>query len=541
MQTIPLTDLPGTALLHAWLRHDPTLRAMFDIVEPDASFAERRAAHGASRARLRALAAQGMRGLELTAEQRAALDAVGDPRSTMVVTGQQVGLLGGPLYTILKIASSVAHARTWERAWQRPVVPVFWLEDNDHDAAEAATLHLYSSDGAVTDVVAWDGTDERKPVSTRTFSTAEVEQIGLALATLTGQHADDLRDRLHAVYGFGHAWTDAFLHVLQPFLGPWGVVVIRGSDVIASGMHAPIVQRDLAHPNSVSAHVESASARLLAAGFHAQAQAATHVFFLHDAEGRHRLMPTDDGRLRVGGDILSYDDVRALAASSPERFSPSVLARPIMQDAILPTVATVLGPAELAYHAQLGDAYTWFGVQRPAPVLRHTATLIDGKAERLLAKTGQDVAFYMRAWQDVMQDVVASLDDAGMPAKDQAPVAAASLLAPWSTAAAGIDPTLKGAVEAAQAAVTKTLEQLDGKMRSALKRVHADTLDRHRQLSSTIHPGGSPQERVYSLAHWWARFGVVDLRRLIESITQQPVGTHVVIGASDITTPPGNA
>lgn len=534
MTNIPLLDLPGTRLLHDWLRGEPSLRTMFDVVEPDDAFADTRARQGASRTRLRALATESMRSIACTDAQREALDLLADPRSVVVVTGQQVGLFGGPLYTILKIATTVQQASAWSARWGRSVVPVFWLEDNDHDAAEASTAHMLANDGSVVDVSAWDGTAERLPVGMRTISAHEATQIEQAMLALLGQHADDVRQRFAAIYTQDTSWSDAFLHVLQPFIGAWGVVVVRGSDVIRSGMHAPIVQRDLAHPGDVAAMVESASARLLAGGYHAQAQASTHVFFLHGDDGRHRLLLQEDGTYRVGSDTMTLDALRAIAASSPERFSPSVLARPVVQDAILPTVATVLGPAELAYHAQLGDAYAWFGVQRPAPLLRHAATILDAKAERLLSKTGRDAAFYMRAWADVLRDVMATLDDAGMPSKDQASVAAATLLAPWSTSASVIDPTLKGAVEAAQAAVTKTLEQLDGKMRSALKRVHADTLDRHRALAATIHPADTLQERVLPLAHWWARFGVVDLRRLIESITQQPIGVHVVIGASDI-------
>ena len=534
MERIPLVDLPGSRLLHDWLRSVPSITSFFDVLTPDDAFAERRARGGAARSRLSALAMQGMRGLELTAAQRKNLDAIADPRSVMVATGQQVGLLGGPLYTVLKIATAASTARRWQEQWHRPVVPVFWLEDNDHDAKEAATAHLVMADGSVETVMAWDGTSPRQPVATRTFSAAEVDVITQAIAKLHGPHADDVRNSLSNIYVEGASWADAFLAVLQPIIGNMGVIIIRASDVVASGMHLPLIERDLAEPGGMASRVASTTARLTAAGYHEQAHATDHAFFLLDDQGRQRLRRIDDTTVQAGTVAIPYQELRDLARRSPERFSPGVLARPIMQDAILPTIASVLGPAELAYHAQLADAYDWYGVHRAAPVLRHSATLLDAKTERLLSSLGTTPSWYVRPWESVLADITAKLDDAGMPASTTSAQDIRNILAPWTLAATQIDGTLLGSVEAAGATMQKALDHLEAKLRTALRRKHSVEIDRHTYVHGSIMPLGITQDRVSAITHWCSRIGVLDFISVVEEVVRGNQKEHFYIGLSSV-------
>ncbi|MGC5198723.1 bacillithiol biosynthesis protein BshC, partial [Aphanothece microscopica] len=169
------------------------------------------------------------------------------------MTGQQVGLLGGPLYTILKIASTAAAARQVTESIGRTVVPMFWLEDNDHDAAEASKASLPAPDGTMTDVHAWDGEQDRMPVWRRSFSATELTILEQALASLTGPFADDCRQDMMQAARIGSTWADVFLSTLAPYLAAWGVLVVRGSTVVRSGLHQPLVLADLDAPGAVEA------------------------------------------------------------------------------------------------------------------------------------------------------------------------------------------------------------------------------------------------------------------------------------------------
>ena len=169
MQQISLLDLPGSAVFKDVLQH-PT-RWFRDEVTKD--LIEERAARGLDRATITQLITTSMTGVTLSKAQQDQLDRLSDPASVISTTGQQVGVLGGPLYTLLKIRSMVQAAEDIERDHGVPVVPVFWLEDNDHDAAEASTTVL-PVEGEAKTLTHWDGTQERQPVSRRRLADTDI-------------------------------------------------------------------------------------------------------------------------------------------------------------------------------------------------------------------------------------------------------------------------------------------------------------------------------------------------------------------------------
>jgi len=508
-ETVSLETIGINALARALaLRSDPWVVSRFPHQTITADVLASRSTQGASKSRLVDLCRTSMQSVVLSPTQEANLMALRNLKCTCVVSGQQIGLFGGPLYTLLKICSAVALAAELRAAHNLPVVPVFWLEDNDHDVIEAGSATLIRADGVLQPIAIADQAT-RTPVSSKTFTAQEIETIQSGLQTISGQFADETRAALSLAYTEGRRWSDAFLDVLQPFLAEWGVLVVRASDVIDSGMHMLIAEKDIHHPGVVRSLVDVASAELHEHGYHAQATANEYSFFVHQNGERHRIesLPPMDATL-----------------------SPGVLARPIVQDAILPTVASVLGAAEIAYHAQLHEVYRWFGVSMPSIVLRHSTTILDAKTGRLLQKVGRDASFYMRPWQDVERDIVASMNDGLIPNEASCASHLAALLSPYRSAAASIDATLTGSVESTEAAIRKSMEALQGKMRSALKRVHAEAMDRHRTIAITVWPNNSPQERVIALATWMARLGSEKLRSIVEEACTMERTKHTVIG-----------
>lgn len=508
-ESVPLETIGVNALARALtLGSDPWVTSRFPHQTITAEVLASRATQGASKSRLVDLCRTSMRSLVLSPAQEANLLALRDLKSTCVVSGQQIGLFGGPLYTLLKICSAVSLAAELRAAHNLPIIPVFWLEDNDHDAIEAGSATLIRADGVLQPMSIVEQAS-RTPVSSKTFSAQDIETIHQGLQALGGQFADEARATLSLAYTEGRHWNDAFLDVLQPFLAEWGVLVVRASDVIDSGMHMLIAEKDIHHPGVVRSLVDIASAELHEHGYHAQATANEYSFFVHH-----------------NGERLRIESQPSMDAT----FSPSVLARPIVQDAILPTVASVLGAAEIAYHAQLHEVYRWFGVSMPRIVLRHSTTILDAKTARLLQKVGRDASFYMRPWQDVERDIVASMNDGLIPDEASSASHLAALLAPYRSAAASIDATLTGSVEATDASIRKSMEALQGKMRSALKRVHGELMDRHRTLAVTVWPNDSPQERVIALVTWIARLGSEKLRSIVEEACTLERSKHTIIG-----------
>jgi bacillithiol biosynthesis cysteine-adding enzyme BshC len=438
------------------------------------------------------------------------------------------------MYTLYKIASTAATAREIHASLDAPAVAVFWLEDNDHDAAEASTAHLATNDG-IESVTAWDGTDPRRPVSSRNHTAGESETIASAIATLTGQYAEDVRQRYGAAYNDGAAWSDAFLAILQPYLAAWGVLVVRASDVIAQGYHAPILAHECASDATLSNALARGTQAIVDAGFEPQARPSDVALFARDAEGRQRI--TIDGTsVTLGSKTITRDAFDAELLASPSLFSPTVLSRPLVQDAVLPTVASVLGAAEIAYHGQLREAYERCGIPMPVPLLRHGATILDGRTERSLRKDQHDVMWYMRTREDFEHALTAAVADLGFP--DHARIAAQvdDLVAPYVAAAQQTDTTLVATVHAQAAGIRATLEALEGKLRAAAKKANAASVERLRSTYRAVYPNGGLQERTYPLAMWEARLGIANMLVLVERITAEPLGSHSIVGVSDLPT-----
>lgn len=491
-----------------------------------------RAKHGASRSRLCDLVQTSMRHLDCSQQQQTSLDHLSDPHSVVIATGQQVGLLGGPMYTLYKIASAAATARHVHTTHGIPAVPVFWLEDNDHDAAEASTTHLATAD-AITTTTAWDGTEPRRPVSSRNHTAAECDVITSALATLGGQYAEGVQGRYGGIYRDGIAWTDAFLAVLQPYLAAWGVIVVRASDVLAHGLHSPILVHEQSSMPTISDALRRGTQAIVDAGFEPQARPSDVAFFARDTEGRQRITP-EGNDVVIGARRISRAQLDSELTATPHHFSPTVLSRPLVQDAVLPTVASILGAAEIAYHGQLREAYELCGIPMPAPLLRHGATLLDGRTERGLRKDSHDPSWYMRSVDAFEQELTAAVTDLAVPDADSLSSLVDALAAPYEAAAQRIDTTLIATVRAQAAGIRATLEALEGKLRAAAKRSNATTVDRLRATHRVISPTGTLQERVYPLAFWEARLGVDTLLQMIDRICAEPLGSHTVIGVSDL-------
>jgi hypothetical protein len=172
----------------------------------------------------------------------------------------------------------------------------------------------------------------------------------------------------------------------------------------------------------------------------------------------------------------------------------------------------------------------------PVPLLRHGATLLDTRTERNISRDSHDPSWYMRSVDAFEREITASVAGLSVPDTTSMSTLVDALVAPYETAAERIDSTLIATVRAQAAGIRATLEALEGKLRAAAKRTNATTVDRLRATHRMISPGGTLQERVYPLAFWEARFGVDTLLQLVDRMCAEPLGSHSVIGISDLPT-----
>lgn len=327
------------------------------------------------------------------AQARAAVDKLADPKTVAIVTGQQAGLFGGPLYTLMKGLTAARLAADIEASLDVPCVTVFWNHAEDHDWEEVASAWVLDADlqphRLTVEGIEGDG---HIPVG-RVHLTDDISRVLDALHTMLPrtEFTDETIAQLQACYQPGVGMADAFGRLLDLLLGPLGVIVFDGSSPEAKPLARTLFQRVLDNPGHTRALATAAGEALIADGYHAQVLAhgdGTALFSM--VEGRvpikHR-----DGQFFVGDTPVEADALRADAEAHPERFSPNVLLRAVVQDTLLPTIAYVAGPSELAYLGQLKDVYAFHETAMPLIVPRATGTILDSASQRFLDRTALEL------------------------------------------------------------------------------------------------------------------------------------------------------
>ncbi|MFN4985555.1 MAG: bacillithiol biosynthesis cysteine-adding enzyme BshC [Ignavibacteria bacterium] len=500
------------------------------LQDVDRAFCEKRSRQGASRTRLAELVSQSMHGLDLSNDQARSLELLRSHETVVAVTGQQAGLFGGPMYTLCKIQSAVIAAADVTERTGSACIPVFWLEDNDHDAHEAMHTHLLVNADDIVEVSPWDKSNPRMRVADRRIDTSLHDAITDSIDKLCGRTSETTAERLRHAYALGASWSDAFLAVLAPYLSAWGVLVVRSSRLTDAGLHGPILAHLLDNNDAVVDAILSATAAITRSGGSAQASVADIPWMYTTADGRQRIEKTPYG-VSIAAQDYTLGELHEMAGKHPERFTPTVLTRPMIQDAVLPTVVSILGAAELAYHEQLVDAYPRAGILMPALQRRSGLTILTAKSARNIGKSGHAADWYQRPWQQIERDIAAELTTELVPSRDVQQSRIEELFAPYLNAAESIDPTLIATVKAQRSGAESSLDTLEAKLRSAAKKKNAAMLDRAHAIHASVFPLDTLQERIYPLAMWESEFGIAGMLQICGCISPHAIGTHITTQA----------
>ena len=467
-------------------------------------------------------------------QSRQAAERLADPAAVAVVTGQQAGLFGGPLYALLKAITAIQLAREVGAAHDVPVIPVFWVAGEDHDWLEVRTASLLDAEFVRREVALPDLPGAGvKPVDALVFDRS-IEDATRALDAVlpVTEFKADVVARLRQHYRPGVSMARAFACWIDDLLGAHGLVVFEGSDPLAKPIVADLFAREMSDPARSVSLVASACAALRARGLEPQAEPAedgTTLFYL-DAAGRHAIKRTGGG-LSIAGRERSTAELSAEASAHPERFSPNVLLRSVVQDRLFPTICSVGGPAEIAYQAELGGIYHAHGVERPLLCPRASATIIDSAAAKFLDRP--DVIFGRLQTQGesfLNQLLAAQIPPALDRGLDEAAREVREQLDRIRGALATVDPTLVGAADTTRDRMLDSLTQLQGKIVQASKRKD-DTLRRQfLRTQALVFPGGHPQERDLSVAFFVSRHGPALVDRLLDGLPHDANSHYLVLG-----------
>ena len=407
-----------------------------------------------------------------------------------VTTGQQPGLFTGPLYTIYKALSAIALARRLERERGVPVVPVFWVAGDDHDFAEANHTWFLNGGGDPARIVLRERPTEapQLPLWRELCGDgvrASLDQ--LRSATPETEFKSVVLDWLSAAYRPDASLSDAFASALHALLGDRGLVVFRFHDPRAKRVAVP--------------HLLNALGVTLADGL--------SPVLVEGAAGRDRLRADGEGFVtRRSGERFTRRDLERLAASEPERLSPNVLLRPVVEAALWPTVAYAAGPGELEYLAEAEPLYAVAGVARQTPVPRWSGVLIESRVDKVLAKYGlglDDLAGPAGALEARLVREALPGEAAGALQRLRADLA--TDYDQLARAAAAVDPTLERTVETTRNAALGQAQEIEKKLIASLKRRNETLVGQIARTRAALFPQGLAQERVLTYASFAIRYG----------------------------------
>lgn len=446
--------------------------------------------------------------------------------AAVVVTGQQVGVFGGPLFAILKALTAVELAAKAEAAGV-PTVPVFWLATEDHDLDEVSRVSVPAADGSLQVIEIAPPTIEDAPVGDVLLGddvTAQVER----LAELLGP--SEITDAVVEAYRPGVSMGDAFAKLYSKVFAEWGVILIDGYDPALHQIAKPIYRAAAEQSEEIDRLLLARGKELEEAGYHQQVKVtASSTVLFEIVDGKRTVIQRVNGSFKAGANRYSPAELVERIEQAPEKFSANVLLRPVVQDYLLPTLAYTGGPAEVAYFAQVAVVYQTL-VGRVTPVLpRFSATSVSPKMAKLLQKYGLKLSDLFVGPEALKIELAkrvlpGSLQTNLQTAETLIHVAMERVKADLQK----LDPTLVQSANRAEAKMRYQVERL-GKRAARAELLRNEIVGRHADaLSSNLFPHKNLQEREIAGVYFLAQHGLELMHTLYEA-AQTECPDHQVI------------
>jgi bacillithiol biosynthesis cysteine-adding enzyme BshC len=442
-----------------------------------------------------------------------------------IVTGQQVGLFGGPMFAIYKALTAVKLAEEATAAGV-DAVPVFWLATSDHDLAEVNHVAMPGPDGLLRTLLTSSHGVPGAPVS-EVFLGEEILPVVDEAASLLGD--SEVAQFLREAYRPGETLGSAYARLYARLFAAWGVILLDAADPELHRIAVPVYRSAIERAEELDAALLARGQALEKAGYHQQVkvtESSVLLFAMHEGTRtsiHRRKGPNNSTEFFIGSgsgtEKLSAADLLDRISSTPEKFSPNVLLRPVVQDYLLPTLAYAGGAAEAAYFAQVGAVYENL-LGRVTPIVpRFSATLVEPKVQRWLRQYGIAVPDTFHGPEALRQTLAShTLPSDLQAAFDRAKKSVEESFAGLQQALAKLDPTL---VEASQTGASKIHYQLDRlrerAMAAELRR--SEVVSRHAEaLSHALYPGNALQERGIAGIYFVARHGTGLLHSLHDAL-----------------------
>ena len=442
-----------------------------------------------------------------------------------VVTGQQVGLFGGPAYSFYKALTAIQGAADLVRKGI-PAVPVFWMATEDHDVNEVRHVAWFY-EGDLQSFVLPKPAEDAVPVGKIRLG-PEIDELVRHAQPLLGETFGDI---LHATYVPDATYGSAFAGMFARIFAEHGLILL---DPLDAGLHrvaAPVLRDALVQRDELNDLLLNRGKELDRAGYEPQVKVTSRSTLLFCLEqGKRQVVAVSNSGFSSGNIAMDRESWLQRVESYPEHFSPNALLRPVIQDFLLPTVAYFGGPSEIAYFAQTQVLYKKLLGRMPVLLPRADFTLVDPKAERLLKK-------YHLQVEDIWcspQTLRKRMYNSAVPKKlsrdfDDRLHDISKSVHKLHKAIAKVDPTIQGTIARAEKRIHYQIEKLRHKTGASLDR-HEKLIEQHEKfLQNLLYPQKGLQSRDLCFLPFLARWGTGGLHELQQHSGAKKPGRHFII------------
>jgi len=449
------------------------------------------------------------------------IDLLLNENTVAVVTGQQVGLFTGPLYTLYKILTTLKLTEQLSQQYpENNFVPIFWLEGEDHDMEEVSSFSFLNGSNELQQL--HYPHDEQ----TQTNNIGAVGSVHLdeSIVTLfaalrqsltTTDFSPKVFELFETAYQKGMSFSRAFIHLINVLLEDSGLIFFDPHNPDTKKILKPVFEQEL-NNISKSCQLVITQSELLEKQYHAQVKPrAVNLFLFHNG-GRYAIEPHERGfSLKGARRTFSKEELLELLNTDPNLFSPNVILRPICQDYLFPTLAYVGGPSEVAYFAQFKLLYESFKIPEPILYPRCSATIVEERIQKIITKYGLEAKDFFSDIGTLKERITATISDFKVEELFSNTFGTVSeSLTSLKDGLESIDPTLVPAMENTLTRMQGALNNLKEKTIAAQVRQHEISLRQLDKVAISLFPHSNLQEREMNIIYFLNKYGLELLRWL---------------------------
>lgn len=441
-----------------------------------------------------------------------------------IVTGQQLGIFGGPLYTFYKIITAIELAHLFNEKYDSyHFVPVFWLEGDDHDFEEVRSFNLLDENNEIVKIIYDDGITEeinRGSVGNISFNgniNSVTEQLTKILRD--NEFKPKIMEMLSGYYKEGATFRESFRKLIFELFDEYGLIIFDPSDTNIKSILKPIFIKEIEEQREHSTELVKISAELEEV-YHAQVKVRPINLFMSEDDGRYLIEPVENEfRLRGKRKRLSKETIFEQIENTPEKFSPNVLLRPVCQDYIFKTACYIGGPSEICYFAQVIPLYKYFNVDVPIIYPRSSVTIVEKNIQKILEKFNLAYTDFISENETITETVINNLAEIDLAESfRKASYDINLIIDELREKLYSIENNLLDVTNKTRDKILQGLEFLREKADEAQKRKYDTTLRQIRKVSNVLFPHRNLQERELNFIYFTSKYGKDFLKQIINEI-----------------------